>query len=201
MLTIVEWYTAIFVYCFARCWPIMARMHLLLQCWIRWIGLLYRCWMLMGTSIHGTVEEQECGGKLEAEDTGVMELIQTGIGISNGEVCRVSLRIFSCVILLSQTFSAQPFLISGVGTSSSECRDTYRGTRPFSEIEVYNVANYLSSNRNRLAGYMDIHAYSQLWMTPWGYTKTYPKDYREMVSNSIKIHLSFSSDDSMIPSL
>jgi len=40
---------------------------------------------LMGTSIHGTVEEQECGGKLEAEDTGVMELIQTGIGISNGE--------------------------------------------------------------------------------------------------------------------
>jgi len=73
------------------------------------------------------------------------------------------------------------FKWGGVGTSSSECRDTYRGTRPFSEIEVYNVANYLSSNRNRLAGYMDIHAYSQLWMTPWGYTKTYPKDYREMM--------------------
>ena len=28
---------------------------------------------------------------------------------------------------------------------------------------------------------MDIHAYSQLWMTPWGSTKTYPKDYTEMV--------------------
>lgn len=28
---------------------------------------------------------------------------------------------------------------------------------------------------------MDIHAYSQLWMTPWGYKRAYPKDYTELV--------------------
>ena len=46
---------------------------------------------------------------------------------------------------------------------------------------MFNVARYLYKNRNNLIGYMDIHAYSQLWMTPWGSTKTYPKDYTEMV--------------------
>ena len=73
------------------------------------------------------------------------------------------------------------FIVKGVGTSSSECADTYRGRSAFSEIEVRNVANYLSRNKNNLAGYMDIHAYSQLWMTPWGYTRRYPRDYSEMV--------------------
>lgn len=31
---------------------------------------------------------------------------------------------------------------------------------------------------------MDIHAYSQLWMTPWGYKRAYPKDYAEMKRTS-----------------
>ena len=46
---------------------------------------------------------------------------------------------------------------------------------------MFNVARYLYNNRHNIIGYMDIHAYSQLWMTPWGSTKTYPKDYTEMV--------------------
>ena len=29
---------------------------------------------------------------------------------------------------------------------------------------------------------MDIHAYSQLWMMPWGYKRAYPEDNGEMVS-------------------
>ena len=46
------------------------------------------------------------------------------------------------------------------------------------------MARYLYKNRRSLIGYMDIHAYSQLWMTPWGYKKTLPKDYTELVSRS-----------------
>lgn len=46
---------------------------------------------------------------------------------------------------------------------------------------MFHVARYLYKNRHNLVGYMDVHAYSQLWMTPWGYTQTYPKDYAEMV--------------------
>eukprot|EP00795_Rhopilema_esculentum_P002245 gene2245-17852_t len=69
----------------------------------------------------------------------------------------------------------------GVGTSRSECDDTYHGRKAFSEVEVLNVAQYLYRRKQDLAGYMDIHAYSQLWMTPWGYTRSYPNDYREMM--------------------
>ncbi|KAJ7377900.1 corticosteroid- binding protein [Desmophyllum pertusum] len=69
---------------------------------------------------------------------------------------------------------------AGVGTSSNPCRDTYHGPSPFSEVEVWSVARYLYKNRRSLIGYMDIHAYSQLWMTPWGYKKTLPKDYTEL---------------------
>ncbi|KAK3740610.1 hypothetical protein QZH41_009715, partial [Actinostola sp. cb2023] len=70
----------------------------------------------------------------------------------------------------------------GVGTSTNPCRDTYHGPYPFSEVESRNVARYLHSIRSRLVGYMDIHAYSQLWMTPWGHGKgQYPPTYQEMM--------------------
>ncbi|XP_068714990.1 carboxypeptidase B-like [Montipora foliosa] len=72
------------------------------------------------------------------------------------------------------------FAWAGAGTSSNPCRDTYHGPRPFSEVEVRNVASYLYKNRRNLIGYMDIHAYSQLWMTPWGYKRAYPKEYSEL---------------------
>ncbi len=68
-----------------------------------------------------------------------------------------------------------------MGTSSNECSDIYRGPKAFSEIEVKQVADYLKSIKSQLAGYIDIHAYSQMWMTPWGYTRQYPRDYSEMV--------------------
>lgn len=69
------------------------------------------------------------------------------------------------------------------GASSNPCDDDYRGTQPFSEVEVRNVANYLKNlkRRGQIAGYMDIHSYSQLWMTPWGYTRQRPRDHGELV--------------------
>lgn len=69
------------------------------------------------------------------------------------------------------------------GASSNPCNDAYRGSHAFSEVEVRNVANYLKSlsNEGQIAGYMDIHAYSQLWMTPWGYTKQPSRDHEELM--------------------
>ena len=69
------------------------------------------------------------------------------------------------------------------GASSDPCQDSYRGTHAFSEREVKNVANYLEalSRNDQIAGYMDIHAYSQLWMTPWGYTRQPTRDNEELV--------------------
>lgn len=69
------------------------------------------------------------------------------------------------------------------GASSNPCSESFRGTHAFSEIEVRNVADYLKAlNENsQIAGYMDIHAYSQLWMTPWGYTARKTKDHEELM--------------------
>lgn len=69
------------------------------------------------------------------------------------------------------------YKFGGVGTSSNPCADTYHGTRGFSEIEVRNVANYLKAMGSKLVSYFNVHAYSQMVLTPWGYTSTYPKDY------------------------
>ncbi|KAK3740591.1 hypothetical protein QZH41_001064 [Actinostola sp. cb2023] len=67
------------------------------------------------------------------------------------------------------------------GASSNPCADTYRGSSSFSEVETRNVANYMQGLGRRLKGYMDIHAYSQLWMIPWGYTKTPSRDHQELM--------------------
>merc|ERR1712215_54164 len=67
----------------------------------------------------------------------------------------------------------------GAGTSSNPCSDIYHGGRGFSEIEVKQVANYLRSLGN-VKAYFNVHAYSQMVLTPWGYTSTYPSDYSEI---------------------
>ncbi|KAK3740597.1 hypothetical protein QZH41_009713, partial [Actinostola sp. cb2023] len=67
------------------------------------------------------------------------------------------------------------------GASSDPCNDAYRGPHAFSEIETKNVADYLKRLGGRLKGYMDIHAYSQLWMIPWGYTTMPTRDHDELM--------------------
>lgn len=42
------------------------------------------------------------------------------------------------------------------------------------------VAEFLQ-NLDNVKGFVDVHSYSQLWMTPWGYTTNLPKDFKEQV--------------------
>ena len=70
---------------------------------------------------------------------------------------------------------------SVAGTSATACNDDYRGPSPFSEIEVKNVRKYLEGIKHRLKAFWNIHAYSQMILTPWSYTKDLPKDYNEIV--------------------
>jgi len=67
----------------------------------------------------------------------------------------------------------------GVGTSDNPCSDVYRGRRAFSEQEVKQVSDYLRTIPD-LKSYYNVHAYSQLVLTPWSYTTTYPDDYAEI---------------------
>ncbi|EDO43305.1 predicted protein, partial [Nematostella vectensis] len=67
------------------------------------------------------------------------------------------------------------------GASSNPCSDTFRGKTAQSEVEVDNVAKFLKGLGPRVKGYMDIHAYSQFWMIPWGYTTANAKDHKELM--------------------
>jgi len=67
----------------------------------------------------------------------------------------------------------------GEGTSTNPCSDIYHGVRAFSEPEVAALAKFVGSIPN-LYMYMDVHAFTQIWMTPFGYKHERPKDYQEV---------------------
>ena len=82
-------------------------------------------------------------------------------------------------------------LLPGPGASNNPCSDTYYGPKAFSEKVTKNVADFLG--QRRFSGYMDVHAYSQLWMIPWGSTTTQTKDHAELVSRDARSKLSRNS--------
>lgn len=65
------------------------------------------------------------------------------------------------------------------GSSTQACSDSYQGPSPASEVEVQIIQSYLCGLKDTLVGYINFHAYSQLWMSPWGYTDAYPADYED----------------------
>ena len=71
--------------------------------------------------------------------------------------------------------------IPEAGASKDPCSDTYCGPKAFSEIEVRSVAEYLLKIPH-IKAFIDFHSYSQLWMSPWGYMKTPPVDFKVQVN-------------------
>jgi len=65
------------------------------------------------------------------------------------------------------------------GTSNDPCNDAYHGSGPFSEIEVKQMADYGNRIPN-LKAYIDFHAYSQLYMRPWGFSTAAPPAEAQM---------------------
>ena len=63
----------------------------------------------------------------------------------------------------------------GVGTSGNPCQDTYHGGSAFSDAESRALRDALKTamaDHNKKVAYISVHAYSQLWMFPNGYTKS-----------------------------
>ncbi|RMX45944.1 hypothetical protein pdam_00011050, partial [Pocillopora damicornis] len=56
-----------------------------------------------------------------------------------------------------------------------------QGSSAMSEKEVQNLDRFLKSQLKRLAGFLDVHSYSQMWMIPWGFAKENIKDYDELM--------------------
>ena len=56
----------------------------------------------------------------------------------------------------------------GEGSATFPCSEIYRGEYAFSAPEAKAIASYLKEKENVVL-YIDWHAYSQLWLFPWGY--------------------------------
>jgi murein tripeptide amidase MpaA len=71
----------------------------------------------------------------------------------------------------------------GGGSSADPCDDTYRGTKPFDQPEVAAMSQYIK-NLGNVQGYINFHSYSQLYLSPWGYTTNLPpqKDYNAQMA-------------------
>ena len=55
------------------------------------------------------------------------------------------------------------------GSSSDGCADTYMGSEAFSEIETKNLRQFLTTHKDTIKFYNNVHSYSQLVLLPWGW--------------------------------
>lgn len=88
-------------------------------------------------------------------------------------------RFIICYKLKLKPFSLFVFS-AGAGASWRPCDSTFRGSNAFSEVETRNVRRYLETLQ-QLKGFIDFHAYSQMWFIPWGYTQRDTDDHKEQV--------------------
>jgi murein tripeptide amidase MpaA len=65
------------------------------------------------------------------------------------------------------------FQWGGGGASTNPSDETYRGPSAFSEPESAAMRDYFVANTT-LVGHIDFHAFSQLILSPWGYTTAAP---------------------------
>jgi len=72
------------------------------------------------------------------------------------------------------------------GASHDPCDDTFCGGKPFSEVETTQVSQFIGAHKDTIVHYINFHSYSQLWMTPWGYSTTRPKDFKLQDDGSIQ---------------
>jgi len=66
------------------------------------------------------------------------------------------------------------------------CENTFAGRHPLSEPETVAVANFIMRHRSTIRLYVSLHCYSQMWLTPWGYTSTAPADNADLVICVVK---------------
>ncbi|KAJ3268997.1 Carboxypeptidase A4 [Terramyces sp. JEL0728] len=77
-----------------------------------------------------------------------------------------------------------PFAWSKPGASGDPCSDAFYGPSPGSSKEVQAITNYIRSLSN-VVSYIDFHAYSQLFMFPFGHDCNYKnKDEKDLMNAS-----------------
>lgn len=76
----------------------------------------------------------------------------------------------------AQLFSLFPHLAEK-GASKDPCSPIYCGRSVTSEPEVKGVADFIESVPGRFKAYVDFHGYLQVWLSPWGHSRGFPRRY------------------------
>ncbi|KAG9066440.1 carbamoyl-phosphate synthase (glutamine-hydrolyzing) cpa2 [Linnemannia hyalina] len=72
------------------------------------------------------------------------------------------------------------YLFGGDGSSANPCNEGYHGPEAFAALESKMMSDFILRRKNVVA-YVDFHAYSQLWMSPFGGDcKKIPKDDEDL---------------------
>ena len=70
------------------------------------------------------------------------------------------------------------------GSTDEPCQDTFHGEAPFSEEEskaLRDIVYKIQHNHDKLAAYVSVHAYSQLWMIPNGHVKNLSPHHNDLM--------------------
>lgn len=73
------------------------------------------------------------------------------------------------------------FCISVAGSSPNVCADTFAGPYALSEPEARAIVNFTTNYPKTINSYISFHAYSQLFMFPWGYTEEEIGNHNQLV--------------------
>ncbi|KAG0343029.1 Carboxypeptidase A4 [Podila horticola] len=71
------------------------------------------------------------------------------------------------------------------GSSPNPCNEGYHGPEAFAALEAKMMADFITKKKNVIA-YLDFHAYSQLWMSPFGADcEQTPKDDEDIIEGGM----------------
>lgn len=64
------------------------------------------------------------------------------------------------------------FEFLGEFSSSNPCDEDFRGSTPFSEMEVISLAKFLHSINGTLKAYIDLHSYGKNFVYPYAFSRS-----------------------------
>jgi len=70
------------------------------------------------------------------------------------------------------------------GSSTNACSDIYAGPSANSELEIQAIQRSLNAKLGNWDAYLTLHTFGQYWFTNWGYTRTLPSDYTDLVAKA-----------------
>ncbi|KAI6197123.1 Carboxypeptidase A1 [Aphelenchoides besseyi] len=65
------------------------------------------------------------------------------------------------------------------GANRSPCSNIYAGQKAFSEPESLGLMEFIKNKVHDLKVYASLHAYGQVFLSPWGFTNEKPSNYRD----------------------